>query len=176
MGKKSVGIVMGSKSDLPVMEKAAEVLKLFGIEFEMIIASAHRSPDLTREYAKSAQERGISVIIAGAGAAAHLAGVIAAETLVPVIGVPLASSPLGGFDSLLSMVQMPSGVPVATMAVGSAGAANAGFMAAQILSFKDPELIVKLRRHRLKIAQEAEKNARTTLFSNGAEEKKNEKE
>ena len=159
MGKKKVGIVMGSKSDLHVMRKAAETLKQFGIEFEMTIASAHRSPKLAREYAASARERGISVIIAGAGAAAHLAGVLASETTLPVIGVPLASSPLSGFDSLMAMVQMPEGIPVATMAVGSAGAANACILAAQILALSDYELAQKLHLHRHRMAEELERQA-----------------
>jgi phosphoribosylaminoimidazole carboxylase PurE protein len=159
MGKKKVGIVMGSKSDLSVMEKAAEILSQFGIEFEMTIASAHRSPRLAREYAASARKRDISVIIAGAGAAAHLAGVLAAETTLPVIGVPLASSPLGGFDSLLAMVQMPAGVPVATMAVGPAGAANAGVMAAQILALSDAELALTLQVHRQRMEEEVRQKA-----------------
>ncbi|MBW2145543.1 MAG: 5-(carboxyamino)imidazole ribonucleotide mutase [Deltaproteobacteria bacterium] len=176
MGNKKVGIVMGSKSDLPVMEKAAYMLRQFGIECEMTIASAHRSPRLVREYATSALDRGISVIIAGAGAAAHLPGVLASGTTLPVIGVPIASSPLGGFDSLLAMVQMPSGIPVATMAVGPAGATNAGIMAAQILAMNDPELALMLRRHRQQMAEEIEGQARQVLHPQGADGKQDEKE
>ena len=170
MGKTKVGIVMGSTSDLPVMANAVEMLKKFGIEFELTIASAHRTPRLAREYAASARERGISVIIAGAGAAAHLAGVLAAETTLPVIGVPLASSPLGGFDSLLSMVQMPMGVPVATMAVGPAGAANAGIMAVQILAVREPKLADELALYRTTMAEEVERQAREELDGVGSEE------
>ncbi len=176
MSNKKVGIMMGSKSDFPVMEKTSEILKQFGIEFEMIIASAHRSPHLVREYATSAQDRGISVIIAGAGASAHLPGVLASETTLPVIGVPIASSPLGGFDSLLAMVQMPMGVAVATMAVGPTGAANAGILAAQILAMSDPELALKLRRHRQQMAEEIERNAKQVLYLHGAVGKEHEKE
>lgn len=175
MAKKKVGIVMGSESDLPVMQKAAERLKQFGIEYEMTIASAHRSPRLAREYAASAQERDIAVIIAGAGAAAHLAGVLAAETTLPVIGVPLASSPLGGFDSLLAMVQMPAGVPVATMAVGPAGAANAGIMAAMILALNDPELAAKLQLHRQQMEMEVKRQAEQVSHSYNSPDTEHEK-
>ena len=141
-----VGIVMGSDSDLPVMKEAAETLKGFKIPWEMTVASAHRSPDRASLYAASAKERGLKVLIAGAGWAAHLAGVLAAGTTLPVVGVPLASSPLSGLDSLLSTVQMPPGVPVATMALG--GARNAAIFAAQILALSDPELAEILARHK----------------------------
>jgi len=176
MGKKKVGIVMGSKSDLSVMEKAAEILTQFGIEFEMSIASAHRSPRLAREYAAGARDRDVAVIIAGAGAAAHLAGVLAAETTLPVIGVPLASSPLGGFDSLLATVQMPSGVPVATMAVGPAGAANAGILAAQILALSDPDLACTLDLHRRRMEEEVKQKAQklSSRYDNPGMEHENE--
>src|SRR3990167_7597400 len=127
--KPLVGILMGSDSDLAVMEEAAKILKDFGIPYEMTVSSAHRTPKKTSEYARSAEGRGIKVIIAGAGSAAHLAGFIAAETTLPVIGVPIDSSPLKGLDSLLSTVQMPAGVPVAAMAIGNAGAKNAGIFA-----------------------------------------------
>src|SRR4030042_1968782 len=120
-----VGIVMGSASDRPVMEEAARILERFRVFYEMIVASAHRSPERTREYARTAQQRGLQVIIAGAGGAAHLAGTIAAETVLPIIGVPIDSTPLKGMDALLATVQMPAGVPGATMAVGKAGATNA---------------------------------------------------
>ncbi len=133
-----VGIIMGSESDWPVMEGAASTLKSFGIHFETRVLSAHRTPDETRKFAEDAVERGIKVIIAGAGGAAHLAGVIAAYTPLPVIGIPIPSKHLKGMDSLLSIVQMPSGVPVATVAIG--GAKNAAILAAQILAIGDSDL------------------------------------
>lgn len=140
--KPLVGIIMGSGSDVPVMKKAAEVLKEMEVPFEMDISSAHRLPDKTAEYARSARGRGIEVIIAGAGMAAHLAGVIAAHTSLPVIGVPLASGALNGEDALYSTVQMPSGIPVATVAVD--GAKNGAYLACSILSIKYPELAERL--------------------------------
>lgn len=158
--KPLVGIVMGSKSDKEIMEEAAKVLKEFGIPYEMTIASAHRSPKRTAEYANSAIERGIEVIIAGAGGAAHLAGVIASETILPVIGVPIDSSPLNGLDSLLSTVQMPGGIPVATMAIGKAGSKNAGIFAAQILGLKYPEILEKLTHYKKKLADDVAKAAK----------------
>lgn len=142
--KPLVGIMMGSESDLQVMQEAAKVLKQFEIPFEIGVYSAHRSPHRTHEYVKSVRDRGIKVIIAGAGASAHLAGAAAAETIVPVIGVPIDSSPLTGMDSLLSTVQMPPGVPVATMAVGKSGATNAGILAVQILALGNGKLAKKL--------------------------------
>ncbi len=135
---------MGSDSDLEVMQEAEKRLDYFGIPYETRILSAHRSPLKTLEYADSASKRGIEVIIVGAGAAAHLAGVVAAKTTLPVIGVPIDSSSLKGLDALLATVQMPAGVPVATMAIGMAGAANAGIFAAQILARKDPRISAKL--------------------------------
>jgi phosphoribosylaminoimidazole carboxylase PurE protein len=147
-----VGIVMGSDSDLPVMQEALEALSRFGIPVEITVASAHRSPKRVSEYARSAGVRGLKVIIAGAGGAAHLAGVLAAETTLPVIGVPIASSPLGGWDALLATVQMPAGVPVATMAVGKAGARNAALLAAQILALADAELQERLRSYKVELA------------------------
>jgi len=154
-----VGIVMGSDSDLEVMKGAAEILGEFGIPFEMAISSAHRSPERTIEYASSAIERDIEVIIVGAGRAAHLAGVIAAHTTLPVIGVPIDSGALNGLDALYSTVQMPSGVPVATMAID--GAKNAGILAAQILALKYPTLREKLKDYKTKLAEGVEqKNAR----------------
>ncbi len=154
-----VAIVMGSDSDLPVMEKAAETLNSFGIASDMIISSAHRSPAQTRELAQGAEEKGYECFIVGAGAAAHLAGVIAAETTLPVIAVPIASSTLGGMDALLSTVQMPSGIPVATMAIG--GAKNAAIFAVQILSLRYSELKEKITEHKRKLAEEViQKNAR----------------
>lgn len=152
MGKPLVGILMGSDSDLPVMEKAADVLKEMGIPYEMDISSAHRLPDKTADYAKMARSRGIEVLIAGAGMAAHLAGVIAANTTLPVIGVPLKSGALNGVDALYSTVQMPAGIPVATVAID--GAKNAAYLACSILSIKYPEIAEKLESYREKARQE----------------------
>ena len=149
-----VSIVMGSDSDLPVMEKAAEALSDFGIPYEMRIISAHREPDLFFEYAKGAEERGIKVIIAGAGMAAHLPGMCAALFPLPVIGVPMHTTSLGGRDSLYSIVQMPSGIPVATVAIG--GAKNAAILAAKILAVSDAELLGKLRAFSEKMKEEVE--------------------
>jgi len=152
---------MGSDSDLPIMENAVETLKSFGIDSDLIISSAHRSPGQTRQLAQNAQEKGYDCFIVGAGAAAHLAGVIAAETTLPVIAVPIASSTLGGLDALLSTVQMPSGVPVATMAIGAAGAKNAAVLAAQILSLRNDELREKIKQHKIKLEESViQKNAR----------------
>jgi 5-(carboxyamino)imidazole ribonucleotide mutase len=141
-----VSIVMGSRSDLPVMKAAATVLRELEIQYEIRVLSAHRTPDLTIAYAAEAQENGIKVIIAGAGGAAHLPGVIAAKTALPVLGVPVAATPLAGFDALLAIAQMPGGVPVATMAVGQAGAKNAGLYAARILQLDDDLLKQRLGR------------------------------
>ncbi|MFQ5840269.1 MAG: 5-(carboxyamino)imidazole ribonucleotide mutase [Candidatus Methylomirabilales bacterium] len=154
--KPTVGIVMGSDSDLPIMEETAKVLARFGIAYELRICSAHRSPGRAIEYAQTAESRGLKVIIAGAGGAAHLAGILAAETVLPVIGVPIDSSPLHGFDALLSTAQMPGGVPVATMAVGKAGAKNAGVLAAEILAISDPKLNGQLKEFKLAMAKEVE--------------------
>lgn len=151
MAKPVVGILMGSDSDLPVMEKAAEVFKEMGVEYELDISSAHRLPDKTAQYAKTARERGIEVIIAGAGMAAHLAGVVASHTTLPVIGVPLKSGALSGVDALYSTVQMPPGIPVATVAVD--GAKNAAYLACSILSIKSPEMAKKLEEFRAKTRQ-----------------------
>jgi phosphoribosylaminoimidazole carboxylase PurE protein len=140
MSNPLVSIVMGSNSDAEVMEEAARVLRDLKVPFEIGIYSAHRTPERSAQFAAEASARGVKVIVAGAGAAAHLAGALAARTQLPVIGVPLASTPLQGFDALLATVQMPSGFPVATMAVGKAGAANAAFLAAQILALEDEEL------------------------------------
>lgn len=156
-----VGIVMGSDSDLPAMESAANALQRLGVPFELKICSAHRSLQATLDYVRKAEARGVSVIIAGAGGAAHLAGVIASQTTLPVIGVPLASSPLKGIDSLLSIAQMPGGVPVATMAIGEAGARNAGVMAAQILALSDETLRRKLVSFKEALASEVEEKDRS---------------
>ncbi|MBC8208018.1 MAG: 5-(carboxyamino)imidazole ribonucleotide mutase [Desulfobulbaceae bacterium] len=144
--KPLVGILMGSESDLPVMTKATTVLKEMGVPFEMDISSAHRMPDKTAEYARTARERGIEILIAGAGMAAHLAGVIAAHTTLPVIGVPLASGAMSGVDALHSTVQMPPGIPVATVAID--GSKNAAYLACEILSIKYPEMADKLEQFR----------------------------
>src|SRR2546422_4875930 len=146
--KALVGIIMGSDSDLPIMQEAAIILKQFEVPYEIGVYSAHRSPHRTAEYVKSARQRGLKLIIAGAGSSAHLAGVTAADTPLPVIGVPIDSSPLSGFDSLLSTVQMPPGVPVATMGVGKSGATNAGFFAIQILALSDEKLTKKLAEYK----------------------------
>ena len=143
MGMK-VGIVMGSKSDLKTMERAAQVLEQLEIEFEMRILSAHRTPKQAMEWAENAQSRGVGVLICGAGMAAHLGGVVAAHTLLPVIGVPMNAS-LGGIDALLATVQMPPGVPVATVGIGSAGARNAAWLASRILSLQDLELQQRMK-------------------------------
>ena len=143
-----VGIIMGSTSDYEVMSAAADILQQFGVEFEKSVISAHRAPQKTYEYASTAAKRGLKVIIAGAGGAAHLPGVVASMTTLPVIGVPVKSNALNGLDSLLSMVQMPSGIPVATMAIN--GAKNAGLMAVSILALSNPELAVKLEEFRKK--------------------------
>jgi phosphoribosylaminoimidazole carboxylase PurE protein len=153
--KALVGIVMGSDSDLPVMEETAKTLDGFGVPYEMTICSAHRSPERTIEYARKAAGRGIGVLIAGAGGAAHLAGVMAAYTILPVIGVPMESG-LMGLDSLLSTVQMPGGVPVATVAIGKAGARNAGILAVQILAGKHGELKKFLLRYKAALAAKVE--------------------
>ncbi|RJQ41405.1 MAG: 5-(carboxyamino)imidazole ribonucleotide mutase [Nitrospiraceae bacterium] len=157
--KTKVLIIMGSDSDLPVMEETEKILKAFGISFETTIASAHRSPERASKLARDAEKRGVEVIIAGAGAAAHLAGVIAAHTILPVIGVPINSSPLQGFDALFSTVQMPPGIPVATMAVGKAGAKNAAIFAAEIIGRKDAKIVKKLKDYKKKMSHDVEKKA-----------------
>ena len=139
-----IGIIMGSNSDWPVMRHAAQFLEQFGITYDARVVSAHRTPDLMFEYAETARERGIQAIIAGAGGAAHLPGMVAAKTTLPVLGVPVPSKYLRGEDSLLSIVQMPKGIPVATFAIGEAGAANAALFAVSLLSNHDPELAAKL--------------------------------
>lgn len=148
MSNPQVGIIMGSKSDWPTMQKAAEMLDELGVSYEAKIVSAHRTPDLLYQYAETAAERGIQVIIAGAGGAAHLPGMCAAKTILPVLGVPVKSRALNGMDSLLSIVQMPKGIPVGTLAIGDAGAANAGLMAASIVALQQPDVAEKLHAFR----------------------------
>ena len=155
-----VGIVMGSDSDLNVMEETALVLKSFGITYEMTVASAHRSPKKAAKFAASAHKRGIKVIVAGAGHAAHLAGNIAAYTSLPVIGVPIDSSCLQGLDALLSTVQMPPGVPVATVSIGKSGAKNAGVLAIQILALTDSTLAKKLEAYKKELAEQVDQKAK----------------
>ena len=151
-----VGIVMGSDSDMPIMKKAADVLEQLGVEFEMTIISAHREPDVFFEYAKSAEEKGFKVIIAGAGMAAHLPGMCAAIVPMPVIGIPMHTTSLGGRESLYSIVQMPSGIPVATVAIN--GGVNAGLLAAKILATSDPELLARLKDYSEDLNKQVEKN------------------
>ncbi len=151
--KPLVGIVLGSDTDLPVMSEAASSLKKFGVPFEVRIISAHRSPARASEYARTAVERGLKVLIVGAGGAAHLGGVIAAETILPVIGVPMATTTLSGLDALLSIVQMPGGVPVACTAIGKAGAVNAAVLAVQILATSDALLANKLNDYKAELAR-----------------------
>ncbi|MBO5521856.1 MAG: 5-(carboxyamino)imidazole ribonucleotide mutase [Eubacterium sp.] len=149
-----VGIVMGSDSDMPVMAKAADMLEKLGIEFEMTIISAHREPDTFFEYAKTAEDRGLKVIIAGAGMAAHLPGMCAAIFPLPVIGIPMHTTSLGGRDSLYSIVQMPTGIPVATVAIN--GAANAAILAAKILAVSDPEILARVKAHAEELRKQVE--------------------
>ena len=161
-GKAVVGIIMGSQSDWPTLKKAAEILDELQVPFETRIVSAHRTPERLYDYAKSAKGRGLKVIIAGAGGAAHLPGMTASLTPLPVLGVPIATTSLAGQDSLYSIVQMPAGVPVGTLAIGEAGATNAGLLAAQILALADPQLLQRVEAHRAarsaKVAEEP-KNA-----------------
>jgi len=167
MSKPVVSIVMGSDSDLEIMREAAESLESFGIGYEIDVTSAHRSPERTAEFARKAADRGIRVIIAGAGGAAHLAGVIAAHTTLPVIGVPIPSV-LNGLDSLLATVQMPAGIPVATVAIGKAGATNAGILAAQILALSSSSLAKKLDQHKEQLANSVEEKSRKLKITLGA--------
>jgi phosphoribosylaminoimidazole carboxylase PurE protein len=166
--KPRVSIVMGSDSDLDIMRESAKALEEFGIEYEMDVTSAHRSPERTAEYARKAVARGIRVIIAGAGGAAHLAGVIAAHTTIPVIGVPIPSTSLQGMDSLLATVQMPAGIPVATVAIGKPGATNAGILAAQILGLSSEPLARKLEAHKEKLANSVDEKSRKLRITLGA--------
>ncbi len=161
MSKPVVGIIIGSDTDLPVMVETTRVLAKFGVAYELEVTSAHRSPARTHEYARTAIERGLRVIIVAAGGAAHLAGVVAAVTTLPVVAVPIASTSLNGLDSLLSTVQMPAGIPVGTMAIDKAGATNAGVYAVEILATADPELRQKLAAYKEELARGVgEKNAR----------------
>lgn len=159
MSKTFVAILMGSDSDLPVMQSTLDVLKALGVEYEVNVLSAHRTPEDTKAYIVDAESRGCKVFIAAAGLAAHLAGTVAAHTLKPVIGVPMDGGPLKGLDALLSTVQMPGGVPVATVAIGKAGAKNAGYLAAQIISITDDALSKKL-------VDERAQNAKAILAKN----------
>jgi len=158
MKKPLIGILMGSESDLPIMEKAAEVLKEMGVPYEMEISSAHRLPEKTAQYAKTARKRGVEVLIAGAGMAAHLAGALASHTTLPVIGVPIKSGALNGADALYSTVQMPPGVPVAT--VGIDGAKNAAYLACEILSIKYPDIAKRLEDFRSKTRKALEEKSK----------------
>jgi phosphoribosylaminoimidazole carboxylase PurE protein len=160
MSNPQVSIVMGSDSDLEIMREAGKALEGFGIEYEIDVTSAHRSPDRSADFARKAASRGIRVIIAGAGGAAHLAGVIAAHTILPVIGVPIPSTSLNGMDSLLSTVQMPAGIPVATVAIGKPGATNAGILAAQIIGVADAGIAKKLDAHKEKLAKGVEEKSK----------------
>ncbi len=166
--KPRVSIVMGSDSDLDIMREAVKALEQFGIEYEVDVTSAHRSPERTTEYARKAAARGIRVIIAGAGGAAHLAGVIAAHTSLPVIGVPIPSTSLQGMDSLLATVQMPAGIPVATVAIGKPGATNAAILAAQILALSSDPLARKLAAHKEKLANSVDEKSRKLKIALGA--------
>ena len=157
--KPLVGILMGSDNDYEIMKETALALKQFGIPFEMTVSSAHRTPERTSSYVREAKSRGIKVLIAGAGAAAHLAGVIAAETTLPVVAVPIDATALNGLDALLAMVQMPAGIPVATMAIGKAGARNAGIFAAQMLAVDDAALSERLVQFKAEMAQGVEAKA-----------------
>lgn len=171
MSRPLVAIIMGSESDMPIMKVAGDVLEKFHVAYEMRVASAHRSPRLVQEFSRGAEASGIGVIIAGAGAAAHLPGVIAAETILPVIGVPIDSSSLKGLDALLSIVQMPGGVPVATMSIGVAGAKNAALFAIQILSRNDESLLSLYRQYKNDLAEAVEEKYRNVeVRHSGTEE------
>ena len=156
MSALKVGIVMGSDSDWPLVKKACETLEKFGVEYETRVISAHRTPETALEYSKSAEARGLGAIIAAAGGAAHLGGILAAGTVLPVIGIPVAGGALNGLDALYATVQMPSGVPVATVAVGSAGPVNAALLAVQILGTADPELRERFRAHKAELKKKVE--------------------
>src|SRR5438445_2479507 len=168
MSKVLVSIVMGSDSDLEIMREAGKALEEFGIAYEMDVTSAHRSPERTADFGRKAAGRGIRVIIAGAGGAAHLAGLIAAHTTLPVIGVPIPSTSLQGMDSLLATVQMPAGIPVATLAIGKPGATNAGILAAQALALSSEPLARKLEAHKKKLANSVDEKSRKLKITLGA--------
>ena len=156
MNKPLVGIIMGSDSDFSIMEEASKILEQFNIAHEVLVTSAHRTPERTRKYVQGAKRRGLRIFIAGAGGAAHLAGVVAAESTLPVIGVPIDSTPLNGLDSILSTAQMPGGIPVATVSIGKWGAKNAGLLAVQILALADEKLASKLIKYRKQQAKAVE--------------------
>jgi len=160
MKRAIVGIVLGSDSDLSTMKEAADILEKFKVPYEMTISSAHRSPERTINYAKRAEKKGLKVLIVGAGGAAHLAGVVASHTTLPVIGIPMYTEPLKGRDSLYSTVQMPKGVPVATMAIGKSGAANGAVMAAEILALSDAQIRKELKKYKADLAREVEKKGK----------------
>ena len=169
MSKPLVGIVMGSDSDFSIMEGASKVLEEFNIAHEVLVTSAHRTPERTRKYVQGAKRKGIQIFIAGAGGAAHLAGVIAAESTLPVIGVPINSTPLNGLDSLLSTAQMPGGIPVATVSIGKWGAKNAGLLAVQILALSNDKLanqLVKYRKQQAKAVEQKSKKLETPHAAN----------
>ena len=169
MNKPLVGIVMGGDSDFSIMEEASKVLEEFNVAHEVLITSAHRTPERTRKYVQGAKRKGLRIFIAGAGGAAHLAGVIAAESTLPVIGVPINSTPLNGLDSLLSTAQMPGGIPVATVSIGKWGAKNAGFLAVQILALADDKVasqLVKYRKQQAKAVELKSKNLKTPHAAN----------
>jgi 5-(carboxyamino)imidazole ribonucleotide mutase len=153
---KFVSIVIGSKSDYEIMKSCSDTLEAFGVSYEMIISSAHRSPERTKEYIKNAEKKGAKVFIAAAGMAAHLAGVLSSQTVKPIIGVPMSASALAGIDALLSTVQMPAGMPVATVAIGKAGAINSAYLAMQILALDNEELAIKLKEDRISKAKKVE--------------------
>lgn len=158
MKKPLVGIIMGSRSDLPTMNEVVHLLEEFSIAYELRVLSAHRTPEVTALYAKKAEQRGIKIIVAGAGGAAHLAGTIAAHTTLPVIGVPIETKYLKGIDSLFSTVQMPAGIPVATVAIGKSGAKNAAILCAQILGLSNERIQKKLKTHKRKLASKIKKS------------------
>ncbi|MCK9454303.1 MAG: 5-(carboxyamino)imidazole ribonucleotide mutase [Sulfurimonas sp.] len=153
---KFVSIIIGSKSDYEVMKSCSDMFEAFGVQYEMIISSAHRSPERTKEYIAKAEKKGAQVFIAAAGMAAHLAGVLSSKTVKPIIGVPMSASALGGIDALLSTVQMPAGMPVATVAIGKAGAINSAYLAMQILALENEELAIKLKEDRISKAKKVE--------------------
>lgn len=160
MIRPKVAIVLGSDSDYPIIQETTKLLTEFDVSYEVTVSSAHRSPERTHRYAVTLEERGVQVLIACAGAAAHLAGVLASHTILPVIGVPIDSSPLNGFDALLSTSMMPAGVPVATMGIGKSGAANAAVLAVQILARNDPALAQRLREYKRQLAERVEASDR----------------